>query len=52
MSDMHFGLEARMRELELERKSVARRAAHARFEPPAAPTRHRLPARLRGWRGV
>jgi hypothetical protein len=52
MSDMHYGTEARMLEAEMERRAVARRANRPRFELPAAPTRHRLPTRLRGWRSV
>jgi hypothetical protein len=52
MSDIHYGVEARMLEAEMERRAVARRAARPRFDPPATPTRHRLPARLRGRRSV
>lgn len=52
MSDIHYGLEARMLEAQLERTAVTRRAARPRPEVPAVPTRHRLPGRRAGRRKV
>ena len=47
MSDTHYGLEARMREVELLQEEVTTRAGREPHQPPPAPSRHRLAERLR-----
>ncbi|MET0525621.1 MAG: hypothetical protein ABWZ91_12525 [Nocardioides sp.] len=44
MSETLFGLESRMREVEMRQQTAARRG---RPTPPASPSRHRLAERLR-----
>ena len=47
MSETLFGLEARMREVEMRQQSAAPRAGRGHPTPPTAPSRHRLAERLR-----
>ncbi len=46
MSETLYGLEARLREVEM-RQDAARHAGRGRSSPPPAPSRHRLAERLR-----
>jgi len=46
MSETLYGLQARMREVEM-RQDTARRAGRGHSAPPTAPSRHRLAERLR-----
>ncbi|HET9420660.1 MAG TPA: hypothetical protein VFO49_05955 [Nocardioides sp.] len=47
MSETLYGVEARMREVEMRRHDAARRAGRGHPAPPTAPSRHRLAERLR-----
>jgi hypothetical protein len=47
MSETMFGVEARMREVEMRQQSAAHRARRRHFTPPTDPSRHRLAERLR-----
>jgi hypothetical protein len=47
MSETMFGVEARMREVEMRQQSAARRAGRGHPTPPAPPSRHRMAERLR-----
>jgi hypothetical protein len=47
MSETMYGLEARMREVEMRQQHATRRAGRGHSSPPAAPSRHRLAERLR-----
>ena len=46
MIETLYGVEARMREVEMRQES-ARRAGRGHSAPPTAPSRHRLAERLR-----
>lgn len=47
MSETLYGLEARVREVEMRQQAAARHAGRGRPAPPPAPTWHRLAERLR-----
>lgn len=47
MSETMFGIEARMREVEMRQQSAAHRARRRQPTPPTGPSRHRLAERLR-----
>ncbi len=47
MSETMYGIEARMREVEMRQQSAAHRARRGHPTPPTGPSRHRLAERLR-----
>ena len=47
MSETLYGIEARVREVEMRQQEATRHAGRGRPTPPPAPSRHRLAERLR-----